>query len=66
MQCLLISFLTVNKALKAIILDDELTIAIDHDTYQPVTMLFHPGAVYGSKVFAEILHELKRRRIIMK
>ena len=42
----------------------KLTITIDHDTCQPLTMLFHPGTVHDSKIFHEILHELKRRRIL--
>ena len=42
----------------------KLTITIDHDTCQPLTMLFHPGTVHDSKILHEILHELKRRRIL--
>ena len=42
----------------------KLAIAIDHDTYQPLTMLFYPGTVHDSKIFPEILHELKKRRIL--
>ena len=42
----------------------KLIITIDYDTYQPLTMLFHPGAVHDSKIFHEILHELKKRRIL--
>jgi len=29
----------------------KLTIAINYDTYQPLTMLFHPGAVHDSKIY---------------
>ena len=41
-----------------------MTIAMDYDTCQPLVMLFHPGAVHDSKIFAEILNELKKRRIL--
>ena len=42
----------------------KLTIAMDYDTFQPLVMLFHPGAVHDSKIFGEILDELKKRRIL--
>jgi hypothetical protein len=42
----------------------KLTIAIDYDTCQPLVALFHAGAVHDSKIFAEILDELKKRRIL--
>jgi len=42
----------------------KLTIAIDYDTCKPLAVLFHPGAVHDSKIFDEILNELKRRRIL--
>jgi transposase len=42
----------------------KLVIAIDYDTCQPLIALFYPGAVHDSKLFPEILHELKRRRIL--
>jgi len=42
----------------------KLIIAMDYDTCQPLVVLFHPGAVHDSKIFAEILNELKRRRIL--
>jgi transposase len=42
----------------------KLTIAIDYDTCQPLAVLFHPGAVHDSKIFQEILEELKKRRIL--
>jgi len=44
----------------------KLTIAMDYDTCQPLTMLFHPGAVHDSKIYLEILADLKRRRILKK
>jgi hypothetical protein len=42
----------------------KLTLAMDYDTCQPLAVLFHPGAVHDSKIFHEILGELKRRRIL--
>ncbi|WP_321421793.1 transposase [uncultured Methanobacterium sp.] len=44
----------------------KLTIALDYDTCQPLTMLFHRGAVHDSKIYLEILADLKRRRILKK
>lgn len=44
----------------------KLTIAMDYDTCQPLTMIFHPGAVHDSKIYLEILSDLKRRRILKK
>lgn len=44
----------------------KLTIAMDYDTCQPLTMLFHPGAVHDSMIYLEILADLKRRRILKK
>jgi hypothetical protein len=42
----------------------KLTIAIDYDTCQSLVALFYSGAVHDSKIFFEILKELKRRRIL--
>jgi len=42
----------------------KLTIAMDYDTCQPLTMLFHPGAVSDTKIYEEILKDLKRRHIL--
>lgn len=42
----------------------KLTIAIDYDTCQPLIALFHAGAVHDSKIFVDVLDELKRRRIL--
>jgi len=44
----------------------KLTIAMDYDTCQPLTMLFHPGAVHDTQIYPEILADLKRRRIQKK
>lgn len=44
----------------------KLTIAMDYNTCQPLTMLFHPGAVHDSKIYLEILANLKKRRILKK
>jgi len=42
----------------------KLTLAIDFHTGQPLAMLIHKGAYHDSKIFLEMLEELKRRRII--
>lgn len=39
---------------------------MDYNTCQPLTMLFHPEAVNDSKIYVEILENLKRRRILKK
>jgi len=44
----------------------KLTIAMDYDTCQPLTMLFHPGAAHDTQIYLEILANLKRRRILKK
>jgi len=44
----------------------KLTIAMDYDIYQPLTVLFHPGAVSDINIYEEILEDLKRRRILRK
>lgn len=44
----------------------KLTIAMDYGTCQPLSMLFHPGAVHDSKIYSEILVDLKKRRILKK
>ena len=42
----------------------KLTIAMDYDTCQPLTMLFHPGTVSDINIYGEILEDLKKRRIL--
>jgi len=42
----------------------KLTIAMDYNTCQPLTMLFHPGAVSDIKLYEKILKDLDRRRIL--
>ena len=44
----------------------KLSLAMDFDTCKPLAVLFHPGAPHDSKIFPEILEELKRRRILRK
>jgi hypothetical protein len=44
----------------------KLTIAMDYNTCQPLSMLFRPGAVSDIKIYPEILEDLKRRRILKK
>jgi len=41
----------------------KLTLAIDCETMQPLAMLMHEGSPNDAKIFDEIMHELKRRRI---
>jgi hypothetical protein len=42
----------------------KLTLAIDFHTGQPLAMLIHKGAYHDSKIFIEMVEELKKRRII--
>ena len=42
----------------------KLTIAMDYDTCQPLTMLFHPGTVHNTQIYLQILADLKRRRTL--
>jgi hypothetical protein len=44
----------------------KLTLALDCRTMQPLTMLIHEGSPNDAKLFAEIMEELKRRRITRK
>jgi transposase len=39
---------------------------MDYNTCQPLTMLFHRGTVSDTKIYLEILADLKRRRILKK
>lgn len=40
------------------------TMTLDKDTLTPLSILIHPGAPNDTKVFDEVISELKRRRII--
>jgi hypothetical protein len=42
----------------------KVTVVLDERTLCPVSILIHPGAPHDSKIFDEILSELKRRHII--
>jgi hypothetical protein len=42
----------------------KVTVVLDEKTLCPVSILIHSGAPHDSKIFDEILKELKRRRII--
>ncbi|WP_263640982.1 transposase [Methanobrevibacter arboriphilus] len=44
----------------------KMTLAIDERTCKPLAILIHPGSPHDTKIFDEILHELKRRRILKK
>ncbi|MDR2829705.1 MAG: transposase [Methanobrevibacter sp.] len=49
---------------KSYYIGGKLTLAIDKDTCQVLTMLFHPGAVSDTEIYLEILENLKKRRIL--
>lgn len=42
------------------------TIVLEHESAMPVAILIHSGAPHDSKIFSEIMENLKRRRIIRK
>lgn len=42
----------------------KLTLAIEYPSLVPLAFLIHPGSPHDSRIFTEILDELKRRRII--
>ena len=44
----------------------KVTVTIDKNTLCPVSILIHAGAPHDSKIFEEVLCELKRRRLIQK
>jgi len=44
----------------------QMTLAIEHETCKPLAILIHRGSPHDSKIFDEILHELKRRRILKR
>lgn len=44
----------------------KVTVVINKDTLLPVSILIHSGAPHDSKVFYEVLNDLRRRRIIKR
>jgi hypothetical protein len=44
----------------------QMTLAIDKETLKPLAILIHKGSPHDSKIFDEILNDLKRRRILKK
>ncbi len=42
----------------------KLTLAIDYQTRKPLAFLIHEGSPHDSKIYPEILEELRRRRLI--
>ena len=44
----------------------KLTLAIDYHTRKPLAFLIHEGSPHDSKIYSEILEELKRRRLIRR
>ncbi|NYB52133.1 MAG: transposase [Methanobacteriaceae archaeon] len=44
----------------------KMTLAVEYETLRPLAILIHPGSPHDTKIFDEIMHELKRRRLIRK
>ena len=44
----------------------QLTLAIEHETCRPLAMLIHPGSPNDTKIFDDMLNELKKRKILRK
>ncbi|MDR3062631.1 MAG: transposase [Methanobrevibacter sp.] len=44
----------------------KMTLAIDERTYKPLAILIHPGSPHDTKIFDDMLVELKKRRILKK
>ena len=42
----------------------QMTLAIEHETCKPLAILIHRGSPHDSKIFDEILYELKRGQLI--
>jgi len=43
-----------------------MSLAVEYETLRPLAILIHPGSPNDAKIFDEIMHELKRRRLIRK
>ncbi len=44
----------------------KLTLAIDYKTRKPLAFLIHEGSPHDSKIYTEILEELRRRRVMRR
>jgi hypothetical protein len=44
----------------------QMTMALEYETLRPLVVLIHPGSPHDSKMFDEIMFELKRRRLLKK
>lgn len=44
----------------------QMTLAIDYESLRPLAILIHPGSPNDTKIFDEMLSELKRRRLLRK
>ena len=44
----------------------KVTVALEKDSLCPISIIIHSGAKHDSKIFEEVLEELKRRRILKK
>jgi len=44
----------------------QMTLAVEYETLRPLAILIHPGSPNDSKIFDEMMFELKRRRLLKK
>ncbi|MDR0913399.1 MAG: transposase [Methanobrevibacter sp.] len=44
----------------------QMTLAIEQETCKPIAILIHPGSPHDTKIFDDMMNELKRRRILRK
>jgi hypothetical protein len=44
----------------------QMTLALEYETLRPLAILIHPGSPNDSKIFDEMMSELKRRRLLKK
>jgi hypothetical protein len=51
---------------KSFYISYKLTLAIDYQTRKPMAFLIHEGSPHDSKIYIEILEELRRRRIMRR
>ena len=44
----------------------QMTLAVEYETLRPLAILIHPGSPSDTKIYDEIMFELKRRRLLRK
>jgi hypothetical protein len=44
----------------------QMRLAIEYDTCKPLTIIIHPGPPNDTKIFDDMMNELKKRRILIK